>query len=161
MAKRISHHQTAGKGHGRNEWTSALELETPIRCPVQMERHSVHQNIAVVAPGRGWRAKNLYWHQISVGVRLTTCASAAGDRAGPRTNLRSTARSGRAVTGRRPAPTPARRLHARVRRRRGESPTELFLKLDFVLSVPGVRVKPARWVIAALHAKPKRRPALS
>src|SRR5918996_268752 len=48
-------------------------------------------------------------------VGLTECASAAGHPAGPRTNLRSTARSGRAVAERKPAPYPARRLHARVR----------------------------------------------
>jgi hypothetical protein len=51
---------------------------------------------------------------------LTTCASAAGPRAGPRTDLRSAARSGRAVAERELTLTPARRLHARVRHRRGD-----------------------------------------
>jgi hypothetical protein len=48
-------------------------------------------------------------------VGLTRCVSAAGAQARPRTNLRSTARGVRAVAERRLAPSPARRLHARVR----------------------------------------------
>jgi hypothetical protein len=57
-------------------------------------------------------------------VRLTTCASAAGPQARPRTIFRSTAPSRRVVAERSLAPTPARRLHARVRRLPARSPSQ-------------------------------------
>ena len=65
-------------------------------------------------------------------VRLTTCASAAGDQDRARTNLRSTARGGRAVAERRPAPPPSRRMHARVRQR--PSPDVYCIRTMYVRS---------------------------